>query len=793
MGDRYGYYADLAKMTDDYHTGINDYFNSNAKLLGKESGDNGGDSHPQNAIDAADHFSRAAAELLSIHAAMVVEMVVYKENWTGPAADVFYDALSTITAYFFASAQNLDPDYAKKFGWAGAAMKVGDNHRAAIGEHNTHFDLADTRFWDLLGYANAEELGVLAQRLDNLDDNYWYDRIYSSIEDYTGELVFNQQRYDDELEHFRERREYYSDEFSKIWPNYIDPITTTMNNLSIIYTDTIPMLMPPAALPQFQDNYDDYKGDVPNPYDPYNPQDSDGDGVPDIQDPYPDDPTKKGPQPPEPEKDSDGDGVPDYADPYPYDPDKFGPQPPDLPDDPLTPHGGDVPGGGLPGGGLPDGGLPDGGLSPGLLAPGALAPLPVPEPPAPGKLVVGPDGTPGYDLTGNGIPDIGLDGRPLPNGDLPNAELIPGSNGRGGGVDVTNDGVPDVNLNGRVLPGGPAPGAQLAKGPNGLGYDVTGNGKPDLDLDGNVLPDGDLPPGTRVVTGPNGVRGLDLNGDGIPDVDFGGHALPGGAAPPGSQLSTGPDGTTGFDITHNRHPDIDSNGNPLPDGDLPPGTRVVTGPDGVRGLDLNGDGIPDVDFGGHALPGGTGPAGSNLVTTPDGTTGFDINGDGIPDLDLRGNPLPGIDHGSVSVPELRAGDQVTMGPGFPGQPVAGGAGGGLVATAPPGPAPSIIGGDALTAGRGMGAPMMPPMIPPMLGGQQKNERETWLQEEDDVWTGDDARLPVATLGRPGGGEKDEDLPDSAWEEEAPVKAPAPRGGPRPTRPPAGAPQRGSRR
>jgi hypothetical protein len=80
---------------------------------------------------------------------------------------------------------------------------------------------------------------------------------------------------------------------------------------------------------------------------------------------------------------------------------------------------------------------------------------------------------------------------------------------------------------------------------------------------------------------------------------------------------------------------------------------------------------------------------------------------------------------------------------------------------------------------------------PMTGGQNKEDRETWLHEEDDVWTGDDRLVPVATLGRPVPVGEDAELPDSAWEE-APVKAGAQRGGPRGPRSPGRGPQPGSR-
>ena len=90
-------------------------------------------------------------------------------------------------------------------------------------------------------------------------------------------------------------------------------------------------------------------------------------------------------------------------------------------------------------------------------------------------------------------------------------------------------------------------------------------------------------------------------------------------------------------------------------------------------------------------------------------------------------------------------------------------------------------------------PMMPQMYPPQPPAD-KDGRETWLQEEDEVWEGDEELVAAVTLGRPPHG-ADADVPDEAWEEPpAPPKKqrPAARPGARP-RPGAGWPPGGTRR
>jgi len=342
--------------------------------------------------------------------------------------------------------------------------------------------------------------------------------------------------------------------------------------------------------------------------------------------------------------------------------------------------------------------------------PGTSAPLNIPSVPPPSNLTTrNLPGAPGTAVPGLNVP-------------LPGA-MVPGGPAA-------------------VGPGAPVPNATLVNGPNGTqGLDTTGSGRMDTPL----------PPGAKVVNQPNGSKAIDLNGDGIPDVDASGNALAGGSAPAGSRLVKGTDGQLGFSLPGNNtgNPDLDLHGNALPGGSLPPGARFVTGADGRQGFDLNGDGVPDLDARGTPLPGSTilNPPPS---TAPPGTSA----GPGGSATQVPGNQV-------VTSPGPQ-GPQGPQGPPGPGAGAPGGAGLGV-----------------LGAGGAAGG-AYPPMYPPMMGGmggmgagaQQQNqqnerERQTWLQEEDEVWEGDMAAVAaVAELGRP---VMEEELPEE-WE--LPVRPPA---------------------
>jgi hypothetical protein len=493
--------------------------------------------------------------------------------------------------------------------------------------------------------------------------------------------------------------------------------------------------------------------------------DTDGDGVPDAYDGAPNDPSTANPPTPDTKtpdlKDSDGDGVADVYDGSPHDPSTANPPTPDNNTPDLKDSDGD---------GVAD--VYDG-------SPNDSSTANPPPPPSPDTSDTGLDNGQGDGLSNN----LGSDNQPPPE----LANLPPPSAG---------------------APPPPPPPSNFATGPDGTrGFDVTGNGVPDIGLGGNILSNGNLPPGSKVVRSPSGATGVDLDGDGVPDVDLAGNSLHGGNAPPGGQLATGPDGTTGFDVTGNGVPDLNVDGRSvLPTGNLPPGSSVVRGPDGQLGIDLNHDGTPDVDFAGHALAGGSGPAGSSLVTTPDGQTGYDLNGDGQPDVDVHGAPLsptvppPGggnagggnVGGGNVgggNAGNQIPGNQIIPGPGggsesFPGRPAAGG----TFTSGPGGPQVGSTSG-AGTGITGRYPPMMPPMMPPHAGPEGK-ERETWLQEEDEIWAGDDL-VVASVLGRPSPAE-DEEAAEAAWETPAePARTPKSR--PRQQRPTGGYPEQSPRR
>jgi hypothetical protein len=813
------------KMFQGHADALNSLVENAGKLLNKQ--DENTPAWAGDAFNAAVDLATINNTLTDVHKNMLTQDLARNGYWKGPAADTFKGFATGLENFVYGIKNAIVP------------VDGRDGYRRAVDLTSQWHD------WATRNYTNWADTTIKAH--NDIHDGELGQALWNQarVMDKWGWLDWDHK----ENNNFTFYYNLTNDALQKVYDDYKDGMTDTFQQLGTHYDYAFTKFTPFAIAPTFPKAKADPNDPTAN--NPYAPKDTDGDGTPDYLDDYKNDPTKVKkdeplPKIPEPDKlaDADGDGTPDYLDPYKNDPTKaFKDQPiPDIPEptpppdagalDGLKPGGLDVPpAGGAPadalttppgadGGldGLKSGGLdvpPFGGAPPpdalttpaggagaldglkpgGLDVPPAAVPLPlsaVPDlvaPPA-GKLATGPNGT-GFDVTGDGVPDVGLNGQLLPGGGLPAGSKVVTSPNGTKGVDLNGDGVPDVDLGGNALPGGAAPpGAKLATGPDGTtGFDVTGNGRPDLGVDGKILPNGDLPPGSQVATGPDGTRGIDLNGDGIPDVDFRGHALPGGSAPPGSTLGTGPDGTTGFDVTGNGRPDLGLNGQPLSNGDLPPGSRVVTGPNGAQGIDLNGDGVPDVDFGGHALPGGSAPPGSSLATGPTGTTGFDLNGDGIPDVGLHGEQLPtgggsaGLDPGGQVIQQPGGAGGDGRG-GFPGNAVGGSASGGALAQAAGGVDPAI----AAAAGRGY-PPMMPPMMPPQ---SEKSERETWLQEEDDVWAGDEDLAMTAALGRPVVDEEEE-MTDADWEE-PPVPVRPAKGRPRPQRPSAGSwPSAGARR
>ena len=153
-----------------------------------------------------------------------------------------------------------------------------------------------------------------------------------------------------------------------------------------------------------------------------------------------------------------------------------------------------------------------------------------------------------------------------------------------------------VPAGGVPLPAGAGPGVSpmVVAAPNGgLGLDTNGDG----------VMDTPLPAKAGVVRTPGGASAVDLNGDGAADVDMGGNAVPGGSAPPGSRLVTGADGL-GYDVNGDGVPDLDLNGNAYVCG----GTTSTDFPTSV--------GAPQSFYAGHGGDNGGGPVGDAFVADP---------------------------------------------------------------------------------------------------------------------------------------------------------------------------------
>ena len=420
--------------------------------------------------------------------------------------------------------------------------------------------------------------------------------------------------------------------------------------------------------------------------------------------------------------------------------------------------------------GMPDApsGMPSGGsgMPSGMPAGGSGMPLGMPA--------SGSDALSGMPLGG------GLDGLGGPLG----GALGGGLDGLGGPLGGGLDGL------GGPLGGALGGGLDGLSGPLGGGLDGLGGSPLGSPLSGDQGSSGVLPAGMPLVTGPDGQIGADVTGDGRPDIGVNGRALSGGGLPSGSKVVT-KNGVTGIDLDGDGNPDIGMDGAALPGGVGPPGSRWVTGPDGQSGFDVTGNGVPDIGIDGKALPGGDLPPSATYVTGPDGTAGFDLDGDGIADTNPQLMPYPDSPYFQRQLPPPLEGDTSGGGPGVGPGGASGESPTGLEpggqAVRSPGGAPASGAGDGGAGAGGMG---YPPMMPPMMGGmgggmggggggQEKNERErqTWLQEDDEVWAG--GELPVtAVLGRPV--EEEETVAVDEWE--VPPKAPGRAGprGPRPT-------------
>jgi len=261
---------------------------------------------------------------------------------------------------------------------------------------------------------------------------------------------------------------------------------------------------------------------------------------------------------------------------------------------------------------------------------------------------------------------------------------------------------------------------------------------------GNLLTDGGAGPGVPVA------GGLDVTGDGVADLDKTGaplpgfnpnnpansanipFTLPGAVPPPGAEIrppNPPPDGT----IVR-----LDKNGNPVPGSLIVPGQSGGTAP--PRGLASLGD----LDL----------PPGSR---TPRFVRPPALDADELPRLSTGKLPSSTVDNEfGQKLPRPGGG----LGPAEPLNSPASRAlrsGGDL-------PSAGLAGGVRPPVGLGASAGY-PPMMPPMggmggmgAGGQPsqggERERQTWLLEDDEIWS-DDGDVAPTVLGRLSDGDEDE--------------------------------------
>jgi uncharacterized protein YukE len=276
-----------------------------------------------------------------------------------------------------------------------------------------------------------------------------------------------------------------------------------------------------------------------------------------------------------------------------------------------------------------------------------------------------------------------------------------------------------------------APGA-LGGVPVPGGTDLDGDGKADLDEEGKPLPGfGEPVPG-----------GIDLSGDGKPDLDENGNPLPGAdfsklplAGSPAPSVSFAPTtGRLGTPPPLGPPPALARGPIPIPTDDPPGVSRPGGAPGGkpfVRPPILNLDGPDSLTpaKAGTSIP---------FVRSP-GSAGADVDEFGNPKLLKSGGgfgaPAEGGSAGGRGAPPRAGAPGIPGVPGFPGA----GLGSGMGAGGYPPP----------MGGMGGGAPGM--------GGQQQNgerERQTWLLEDDEIWSEDDDAIYV--IGRPAEDDEDEE-------------------------------------
>lgn len=267
---------------------------------------------------------------------------------------------------------------------------------------------------------------------------------------------------------------------------------------------------------------------------------------------------------------------------------------------------------------------------------------------------------------------------------------------------------------------------------------------------------------------PEGPQGIKVAGGDPSDGNFGGGGggggagdMPGGPGGPGD-MPEGPDGPGGPDDMPEGPDGPDDPGDP----DYPDDPEGPDGPDDPEGPDGPDDpGDPDYpdDPGGPDDPNDPdypdGPDGPDYPDGPDDPTvpgeddpGDDYNTDQNPDRWDPSGPSDDADlDGDTDLSRVDGAGGSPVG-GGPGTGVGGGGSGGGVSTAGgAGVAPAGLGTGGGAGGRGMGGfGMMPPMMggggAGAGGGGADGSRDTWLDEDEDVWGNGDDDAPPSVLG-----------------------------------------------
>lgn len=488
-------------------------------------------SKPSDAWAAANDLREIETGLWNISVALKTAAEELDSYWTGPAGGAFADAFTDISTHVRDTYNALAP-------WPPTA---GRSYSGMADEVGNELDRAQKKQLELENnYANNhnQKVGEYWKQLDEIYDTYWrYNDWQHQDEDgdwYKVRWPYQWTPWKDQATTdfwWRKYEKYLQEDYKQKFletnlANFASDSLTSQNTLQDLYTTLYWEMRDIPVSPYFQS--------PPPPTPPKNDQKNE---PLEIKFPPPPDPPKSPPPPDLPGGGPPGgapdlgapggapdlgtpggapdlgtpSGAPDLSAPGGAPGSLPGPGGTDVPSlDSSLPGGRDAPEFGGPGSAAPGSpfdppGGPDG--------PDATSPSPVPGLPVTalppgfggrgtaGQVVTGRNGT-GMDVTGNGIPDLDLDGKPMAGGDLPpGAKVVTGPDGTRG-IDLDKDGIPDVDMAGRALPGGNAPvGSTLVNGPDGVGYDLTGDGRPDVGLDGELLPDSPLNIGGDISDG----------------------------------------------------------------------------------------------------------------------------------------------------------------------------------------------------------------------------------------------------------------------------------------------------